>query len=413
MNILFLCNKSPYPAREGGPIAMSMMIDGFLQAGHKVKVLAVNSEKYSVELSAIPGEYRMKTGIEFVELDLRIKPIPAFLNLFTSKSYHVERFISADFKSRLEKILQKEEFDIVQFEMLFMSPYAETVRKYSNARLIYRAHNVEHIIWERIANNTKNPLRRFYLHHISGTLKAYEYSVIHDFDGIVAITENDAKFFREVIAGKKIRTNDECMMPEQVITIPFGIDLSRFPETSTDFEFPSLFSIGSMDWSPNSEGISWFLEKVWPEAHKEFPSLKYYIAGRNMPEWLTNSRYPNVVIVGEVDDSLSFIHSKAIMVVPLLSGSGIRIKIIEAMAASKAIISTTIGAEGIRCTDGRNILLANQPSEFIDAISKVYADINLCKLLGKNARKLIEEEYQQKNLILKLLAFYEKPGTRS
>lgn len=415
MNILFLCNKSPYPAREGGPIAMNMMIEGFIQAGHRVKVLAMNSEKYSVEPSSIPEKYRTRTGIQFVMMDLRIKPWAAFLNLFTSHSYHVERFISGNFTSRLEEILQKEQYDIVQFEMLYMAPYLETVRKYSKARAIFRAHNVEHIIWERIENNTKNFVKRIYIRHLSRTLKKYELSVISGFDGIVAITEVDAQFFRNVIASnpKQSATGGNRISAEEIISIPFGIDLARFPKVISDFEFPSLFSIGSMDWNPNIEGICWFLEKVWPEAHQKFPTLKYYIAGRNMPEWLADKNYPNVTIVGEVPDAFQFMQTKAVMIVPLLSGSGIRIKIIEGMAAGKAIISTSVGAEGIRCTNGKNILLADHPSEFIEALSKITGDINLCRSIGENARRLAEEEYQEKNLIRKLISFYEKPGTRS
>ncbi len=422
MNILFLCNKSPYPAREGGPIAMNMMIEGVIHAGHRVKVLAVNSNKYSVAISSIPDDYKARTGIEFVQIDLRIKPFPALLNLFTSRSYHVERFISGSFKSRLTEILQKEKFDIIQFEMLYMSPYLDTVRKFSNAKAILRAHNVEHIIWERIAKNTRNPFKRFYLNHLSRTLKKYEFSVINKFDGIVAITENDAQIFRTVLASRKEISGSMSKPPgtderrtsvNQVITIPFGIDLSRFPDPLSEFEFPSLFSIGSMDWNPNIEGISWFLEKVWPQVNLKFPALHYYIAGRHIPEWLVNKNYPNVIVVGEVEDSLKFMHSKGIMIVPLLSGSGIRIKIIEGMAANKTIISTSIGAEGIHCTHEKNIFLADTPSDFIDSISKVVENRNLCQQIGENARKLVENEYQQKDLIEKLLGFYEKPGTQS
>jgi len=100
MRFLFLCNKSPYPAREGGPIAMNSLISGLLTAGHQVKILAVNSDKYNVKPDDIPAEYQQTTGIELIHIDLRIKPVPAFLNLFTGNSYHVERFISERFKQK-------------------------------------------------------------------------------------------------------------------------------------------------------------------------------------------------------------------------------------------------------------------------------------------------------------------------
>ena len=132
-----------------------------------------------------------------------------------------------------------------------------------------------------------------------------------------------------------------------------------------------------------------------------------------MPAWLMEKEIPNVRVVGEVEDALKFMSSKAILIVPLFSGSGIRIKIIEGMAAGKTIISTTIGAEGIHCTHGKNIFLADNPSDFIDTIARVVEDGNLCRKIGENARKLVEEEYQQRDLIRKVLGFYEKPGTQS
>ena len=133
MKILFLCNKSPFPAMEGGPMAMNSMIEGMLAAGHEVKVLAVNSEKYHIELNDIPKDYRAQTGIELVQIDLRVKALDAFLNLFSGKSYHVERFISEDFRLRLIQILDSQSFDIVQLETLFMMPYLEDIRNHSKA----------------------------------------------------------------------------------------------------------------------------------------------------------------------------------------------------------------------------------------------------------------------------------------
>ena len=118
MKILILCNKPPYPATEGGPMAMNSIIKGLLKAGHHVKILAINNEKFNVTEADIPDDYRKETGIELIDVDLSIKPFKAFLNLFSRKSYHVKRFISKDFENRLVEVLKKEHFDVVQLEML-------------------------------------------------------------------------------------------------------------------------------------------------------------------------------------------------------------------------------------------------------------------------------------------------------
>jgi polysaccharide biosynthesis protein PslH len=399
MNILILCNKSPYPAKEGGPIAMNMIIEGLISAGHQVRILAMNTNKYSVNPHDIPLEYKEKTRIELVFVDLRFKPVRAFLNLFTGQSYHVERFISKAFADKLRNILQEEEFDVVQFEMTFMSPYLEIVRQNSKAKTVLRAHNIEHLIWERISETTRNPLKRIYLRHLARTLKKHELSVMNDFDGVAAITKNDADFF--IQAG--------CRVP--ITDIPFGLDLTRFQEPPQETRDITLFSIGSMNWIPNQEGIRWFLETVWPEVTKRHPFLKYFIAGREMPSWLADSHYPNVVIAGEVDDALKFINEHTVMIVPLFSGSGIRIKIIEGMACGKIIISTTVGAEGILYSDLENILIADDRADFIKMISACMSDKLFLNKIGKNAKEMIKKDYDRDQIIKKLVGFYQKIGS--
>ncbi|MEA3504786.1 MAG: glycosyltransferase family 4 protein [Bacteroidota bacterium] len=393
MNILFICNKSPYPAKEGGPIAMDRIIDGVIRAGHKVKVLAINSFKYNIDINDVPDEYIQKTGLELEFLDLRIKPLNAFVNLFSNKSYHVQRFISSSFSDKIKEILLSDTYDIVQFETLFITPYIEEIRKYSDAKIVLRAHNIEHLIWQRIADTTKNPLKRFYLTHLANTLKEYELNAIKKFDGIAAITKNDGDFFKNI--------------NENVIDIPFAIYTDEYDAEDVEPEFPSLFHIGAMNWMPNEEGIKWFLDEVWPQVNAKFPSLPLYLAGRNMPQWLTNSSYANVKVVGEVDSAMQFIKSKAIMIVPLLSGSGIRIKIIEGMTAARPIVSTTIGAEGIMCTHEKDIMLADTPQEFAASIEKLVESKQFAEMIGENALHLLKRDHDNYKIIEKLIKFYE------
>ncbi|MEI7500973.1 MAG: glycosyltransferase, partial [Bacteroidota bacterium] len=192
--------------------------------------------------------------------------------------------------------------------------------------------------------------------------------------------------------------------------LPFGLDPAKYRHHDGEIEFPSLFSLGSMNWIPNHEGIRWFLVNVWPDVHKQFPELKYYLAGREMPGWMSSLDIRNVIVVGEVEEASAFLASKAIMIVPLFSGSGIRVKIIEGMAAGKTIISTSIGAEGINYTNRENILIADAPCEFFEMISMCVSNPEIGIKIGKRARTLIETDYNSKNLIQKLVAFYQQPG---
>lgn len=397
MNILMLCNKSPYPAGEGGPMAMNSIVKGLINAGHNVKVLAVNSEKYHIKEEDIPKSYKKETNIELVDVDLRIRPIAAFKNLFTDKSYHVERFISDNFKNKLIEILKNNKYDIVQLEMIYMAPYIETIREHSDATIVLRAHNVEHLIWDRIAKKTKFPPKRWYLNHLVRTLKKYEMDVINKVDGIAAITYRDATFFR-----------GETAVP--VIDIPFGVNPDEFKPAYEVKDNPTLYHIGSMNWMPNEEGIRWFLNNVWDKVAKRNPDLQLNLAGRNMPKWLLRLKKKNVNIVGEVPDAKEFVKNNDIAVVPLLSGSGIRIKIIESMAMGKTVVTTMVGAEGIQYSEYENIIIADSPSKMVEVICKIVKEPDEAQRIGCNARRLVEDIYDNRKIIERLLMFYDEIG---
>ena len=380
---------------------MNSIITGLLEAGHQVKILAVNSEKFNVKQSDIPDEYKKKTGIELIDVDLSVKPMNAFLNLFTKKSYHVERFISDDFKAKLVEVLEKEQFDIVQLEMLYMAPYVADIRAHSKAMIVLRAHNVEHKIWERIAKETRPPFKRWYINHLAKTLKEYELNALETVDGIAAITRKDAAFFRKYSS-------------KPVIDIPFGVYPEEFTPKYEIEGKTKFYHIGSMNWMPNEEGIRWFINEVLPKTVEKVPDFVYHLAGRNMPEWLTTMNNPHVDVVGEVPDAKAFVADHDVAIVPLLSGSGIRIKIIESMAMGKTVITTRVGAEGILYDEEVNIIIAENKAKMVEAIRSLNENPETAVRIGQAARKLVEETYDNRKIIARLLMFYEqiKPGSK-
>jgi glycosyltransferase involved in cell wall biosynthesis len=394
MKILQLCNKPPYPSVDGGTMAMNSITQGLLSQGCKVKVLTVETDKHPVRRELIPAEYLKQTGLESVYVDLRVKPLPAIFAMLCGESYHVKRYVSEAFAAKLREILEKESFDIVHVESIFLTPYVPLIRKYSDAKIILRAHNVEHLIWRQVAQSCTNSLKRWYLKHLSLTLRAYELEHLNDYDGVVCITKNDAEVFRQ--AG--------CRKP--VVSIPFGVDSGEVP--SVEVEPDSLFHIGAMDWLPNQESIRWLLEEVWPVVHREVPQAKLYLAGRKMPSQWMNATIEGVSVIGEVPDAMYFIGSKKINVVPLLSGSGIRVKIIEAMSIGKTVITTTVGAQGIDYTDGENILIADTPEQFARQIKRCLDDDAFCSRVGEAAAQLVADQYDRKKLAEELIEFYNK-----
>ncbi|MDR0364809.1 MAG: glycosyltransferase family 4 protein [Bacteroidales bacterium] len=391
MKVLFVCNKSPFPPKEGGAMVMYAALMGLLEAGHTVKVLTFSSNKFPTK--DIPDI--ISDDVETVNINLTITPWMAFKNLFSRKSLHIVRFINKEMEQKLIRQLTSEHFDIVQLESLYMTPYIDTIRKHSTAAIILRAHNIEYRIWKRIAGNSKFFLKRLYINLLAERLKRYEISVLNKIDGVATLSQVDLDFYRRMGGSVPMKS------------IPFSINTGEFPYDDFGIpEFPSFYHIGSMDWMPNQEGIQWFLKTAWPAIHKKNTNAVFYLAGRNMPDWLLKDGISGVTVIGEVEDSQQFMRSKCILTVPLLSGSGIRIKIIEGMACVRPILTTTIGAEGIDYTDGDNIMIADTPEEFIDKAQKLIDNYELCKEMGESAHALISEKYDTKKIIVELLNFY-------
>ena len=419
MKVLQLCNKPPYPPVDGGTMAMNSVTRGLLRAGCEVRVLTVTTDKHPLMDGAMTERYRSETHVEGVYVDLGVKPLPAAVAALCGESYHVKRYRSEAFAAKLKEVLQQERFDIIHIESIFLTPYVPMIRRYSDAKVILRAHNVEHLIWKRVAQSTPHGLKRQYIKHLSMTLREYEMEHLQDYDGVVCITRNDADYFRA----------NGCRRP--VTAIPFGVEcerlkvkgeryadagenmspaafhLSPFTSHLSPSEL-SLFHIGAMDWMPNQESIAWLLEEVWPVVHREVPCAHLYLAGRKMPQRWLDAKIEGVTVVGEVPDAMQFIADKQVNVVPLLSGSGIRVKIIEAMSAGKVVVSTTVGAQGIDYTDGVDLLIADSPADFARQIARCAADPDFCRNVGHAARKMIAERYDEERLTAELIDFYKR-----
>jgi glycosyltransferase involved in cell wall biosynthesis len=162
-----------------------------------------------------------------------------------------------------------------------------------------------------------------------------------------------------------------------------------------------------MDWKPNEEGIQWMLETVWPLIIERIPDIKLYLAGRNMPDWIHETGMHNVVVDGEVENAKKYLCEHQIMIVPLLSAGGMRVKIIEGLALGKVIISTTTGAEGIQYEDGKHLLIANSPEEIAATVQRLTEHPELITEIGCYARKLVEDQYSYLRIGNRLVEFYQ------
>lgn len=394
VRILMLLNRVPYPLNDGGAIGAFNFVKGYSEAGCKVTMLAMNTSKHFVEKEKTEEVLGKYGRVETVFIDNTIKPFDAFRNLFDNKSYIIQRFIADEFRPKLIQILSEHVFDIVHVDGLPPSAYIDVIRAHSKAKISMRAHNVEHVIWERIVKEEKNPLKKFYLNLQSKRLRDYETNVFSKCDVVMAISRDDERIIRE------------SSPAATTIIVPAGMDIEETFARGNDNT--DLFFIGSFDWLPNLQGIEWFFDKVWGKVRQSFPNLRLAIAGKNMPESILKLKIENVIILGEVPDAKQFILENGIMIVPLVSGSGIRIKIVEAMALGKTIIATTIAAEGLGLTDGENILIANNGIGFAGQINKCFSDPAFKRRIGENAHRFAIDNFQNKRIVEKLIAYYRQ-----
>ncbi len=397
MKILQVTNKVTYPTNDGGTIACMNLTRGFSLLGHRVTVLSMNTEKHHIKMEEIPKTVKDLADFRLVDVPAKIYRFSALINLiFSRKPYNAVRFISKRFKNELESILKANSFDIVQLEGLYVCPYIPLIRKNSSAKIVYRAHNIEHEIWKRTAAMATD-FEKWYLEILSKRIKRFEKKLLNSYDLLVPITERDG-IILDAMGNKKPRHVSQT-----------GIDSSMLIPNSKYLEHPSLFHIGSLDWAPNQEGLIWFLENCWKEIHEKYPTLMFYVAGRNAPVWFQRRLgMPNVVYKGEVDDAYEFMNSKSIMVVPLNSGSGMRIKIIEGMALGKPIVTTKIGTEGISTTSGKNIIIAADKAEFIKAVSELIENREFFESISRNAIEYVHDNFDNLTSAGALIEFYKQ-----
>lgn len=381
MKVLQLCSKVPSPPKDGGCMAMMNMAEALYLTGADVKMLAMETHKHPLVNNAYSKDFKLKFNPESIAVDTRIKAKKAINNLlFSKRSYHLVRFESKTFDDKVIELLNTFQPDIVLLDSLYTCGYISTIRAHSKAKIVYRAHNVEYLIWDTIAKQAHQSLKKYYLNIQSKRLQKEEMNMIALCDGVIAITEKDHVFFSTHFTNKNI------------ITFPFTVDLKHYP-VNTDYSTNALFFIGAMDWHPNLEGVQWFLEKVWPIINTKYGNVRFYIAGKAMPESLKSSVHHNVLNMGEVEDAIKFMYNYPIMLAPLFSGGGLKIKMIEAMAAGKVVICTSLAAEGIDAVDGTHLLIAETAEAFVQKIDDCLSGkINL-KRLGENAREHIDVHF--------------------
>lgn len=385
--ILIITNRIPYPLKDGGNLAMHAMIEGYHKAGWQVSLLSMNTTKHYIKQDVLDKLFTHLHFFRPVDIDNTLRWTDIAKNFFFGKEpEHVKRFYNEDFKEALKEALVATDPDVVQVESVYLTSYMPVIKKYSKAITVLRMHNVEYQIWQGVAKKTKNKLKGIYLENLTTRVRNYERTAWREYDLLLAITEKDAHLVQRL---------EEI---SNVVVAPFSIETDKI-KLNTGNERWVGYHIGAMDWIPNRDAVRWFLHKAWPKIQKVTPNFEFYFAGRKMPDELKKTDLKGVYCMDEVPNAEVFIADKKILIVPLWSAGGIRVKILEAMAAGKIVITTSKGIKGIEAKPGEHYLRAHSPEEFAKAIKWCLDNKPAAEVMASNARKLIMDKYEHNKVI--------------
>ncbi|MBC8125105.1 MAG: glycosyltransferase [Candidatus Kapabacteria bacterium] len=409
MRIFLILPRVPYPAKDGGAIVMYDTLRELHKAGHHVDVFALNTLKHHQDLAPLRN---VCSKISAVDVDTTVTPLKLFRGLFNSYlpkgfgikvpiPYWLQRFaVDTALQAMRKAFSEGEPYDIIICETLFTACYGLALGKQYNSEqktpVILRAHNVENQIQELLSlAPNRGWAERLYRARLAKQTNAYEKYVAQHVDGVVAISDVDANFFRD-------GANQEL-----TVAISPGIDLPDLQPIAVDTN--ALCILGSLDWEPNVEGIQWFVQKVFPLIRRSRPQSTLHIAGRKPTQSVMQLHDGQTIFVhGEIEDALEYRRSKAVSIVPLRSGSGIRIKILESLAASCAVVTTSKGCEAIGVVDGRELNIADDPDAFANACLELLHDPLKAARMGHAGRSFVGSNYGWTNSIHQLLEFIEQ-----
>lgn len=403
MNILYIIPYVPC-TKSGGPVRDYNIIKYLSKSGVHLKIACNSDSDETIEdISLLEKGLNVKmysTKAPDLSVLKKTKVV-----LFDRMYPPIYRYNSLAHKKMITSVLKNSSFDIIHTQHLIEA--APTIEAINNASFkgckIITLHNVDHLNFMNQIYLYRNSVIRFARNRVATKLKEHEFAMISKFDLLIVVSSVD----KEIYISKGIPGN-------KIDVIPNGVDcdyLNQAKFVNRDMlGHPNTFFMGKLSYQPNITAIRIYLEHIHPTIKKEIPRIKFYVIGGYSSKWLREYSKidDSVKIIGFVEDVRPYIYNADVCIAPLTSGSGTRFKILEHMAMSKPIVSTMIGAEGLEVENNKNILIADDWSEFADKIIELLKDEKLAKKIGTNGRKLVEEKYDWKKIVEKQIRIYEK-----
>ena len=392
MKILFLSPTVPFPLTDGGRIRVFNLL----------KQIAAKSDVTLLVLETQPTD---ADGVaELQQFGIQVHLIPnaptlprvsfgTLANAFLKQQpITVARYALPAYRQKFRELVATEDFDLVHYEMFHTAQF----RTETELPSVLSQQNVDSAIWRRLCGETTHPFYKFAYWTQQLAFQRYERVLSPKFDAVTCTSDIDAAVFQRHCAADTIEV------------IPNGVDVTHYQPDFTSEAPAHLIYIGSMDWYPNEDAVAFFADEVLPGIQDKVPDVQFSIVGGNPSARVQKlAEREGVVVTGRVPEIKPYFAEATVFVVPLRIGSGTRLKILEALAMGKAIVSTTVGAEGLDLKDGEEIFIADEPAIFADAVTRLLTDASLRRRIGENGRARVEKDYDWRSIGAKLYTLYE------
>jgi len=409
MKVLFVTPYVPSPPTFGG----QRRIHGLMRAlskRHALSLLALHNPIDPID------EWRERTRGFYPDTELFVQPAfglqerakrtAQLRSLFGLRSWEAISHRNEAMVSRMRERLARETWDAVVVEFAQMAVNLTEVPR--GVPCVVDEHNVEYDLQRRSANNSSSPLRRAFLEANWRKLRREELAVWRTFDGVSVTSQRDLSIV-------------QAHTPQaRCVLAPNGVDLDEFAPPAAAPKPDTVIFFGAHNYFPNADGLRFLFAEIWPLVLAARPSVRLRVVGPLPPADIVALRPPNVTFEGFVTDIVAEVGRAAVAIAPLRIGGGTRLKIVEAMALARPVVATSIGAEGIEVRHDRDLLLADTPRDFADAVLRLLAQPAQAAALGLRGRRLVEETYSWENsaarlehLLEELIDRHERPRTGS
>ncbi len=382
MSILYITNKPIYPIIDGGCFAMESFLNALISCKVKIKHLCLSTQKHPFDIDLYPEEIQQITAPESVNINTNFSFSKAATSFIRNTSYNSDRFFSKEFCDKILSAIDSKT-SVIILESSYLLVYLSEIKKKFKGKILVRTHNVEHLIWDDYAKNTRSILKKTTYNYLKKRLKKFEMKNLNAINGVISISKTDTLLFKQLGLNTPIHT------------LSVGIESINSEDISYNFNSNHFFFLGAFNWKPNKDAAEQLIHKIFPLIQKVIPSAELHIAGTFMPDDFFNYSSNSISIHGRIKDVPSFLLKSGTLIAPITSGSGIRIKILECLALGVPVIATKIALKGLEDSPA---FCVNSIKDYVSYALQINSNTELIETYKKEAMNYIQQNHSTESI---------------